>query len=321
MGEFCLTILIILKVPYTEIDWVAYMQEVAGVLGGELDYANLRGDTGPLVYPAGFVYLYAWLYSYTGAATDMSSSIGKGQWVFFWVYLATLACVLVLYVRAGKRLVPPLALVGLCLSKRVHSIFVLRLFNDGVAALLLYAAVLLFTCTTTTTTSRTTSAATTAHTSTATTTNAVTTNRWGWGCVVFSLAVGVKMNVLLFAPGLLLLLIQAHGGPSQLLGGGTFRCLCICAFVQLALAAPFLAHAPVSYLKGAFDLGRVFMVSRCEALSKRKRQMQPSLVGRFLNLLSLSFSLSHSQLFSLAPCLSLALSSSLTLRVPSTSGP
>ena len=33
----------------TEIDWVAYMQEVEGALNGTLDYSQLRGDTGPLV--------------------------------------------------------------------------------------------------------------------------------------------------------------------------------------------------------------------------------------------------------------------------------
>lgn len=32
---------------------MAYMQEVGGYLGGELDYMKLKGDTGPLVYPAG----------------------------------------------------------------------------------------------------------------------------------------------------------------------------------------------------------------------------------------------------------------------------
>lgn len=37
----------------TEIDWVAYMQEVEGVVNGTWDYTKLRGDTGPLVYPAG----------------------------------------------------------------------------------------------------------------------------------------------------------------------------------------------------------------------------------------------------------------------------
>ena len=33
----------------TEIDWVAYMQEVEGFLNGTWDYVELKGDTGPLV--------------------------------------------------------------------------------------------------------------------------------------------------------------------------------------------------------------------------------------------------------------------------------
>jgi hypothetical protein len=39
------------------------MSQVEGFLGGERDYRNLKGDTGPLVYPAGFLYIYsAFLY-------------------------------------------------------------------------------------------------------------------------------------------------------------------------------------------------------------------------------------------------------------------
>lgn len=39
------------------------MSQVKGFLGGERDYKNLKGDTGPLVYPAGFLYIYsAFLY-------------------------------------------------------------------------------------------------------------------------------------------------------------------------------------------------------------------------------------------------------------------
>ena len=58
----------------TEIDWCAYMQEVHGYLHGERDYMQLKGHTGPLVYPAAFVYAYAWLYKLTGTASE------TGRW-------------------------------------------------------------------------------------------------------------------------------------------------------------------------------------------------------------------------------------------------
>lgn len=51
-------LLSIFSLKDTEIDWIAYMQEVEGFLDGELNYFNLHGDTGPLVYPAAFVYIY-----------------------------------------------------------------------------------------------------------------------------------------------------------------------------------------------------------------------------------------------------------------------
>ena len=34
-------------------------EQVTGFLEGERDYGNLKGDTGPLVYPAGFLYIYS----------------------------------------------------------------------------------------------------------------------------------------------------------------------------------------------------------------------------------------------------------------------
>jgi ALG3 protein len=50
-AEVALGLLIIRKVAYTEIDWVAYMQEVEGYLGGERDYLKIRGDTGASCVP------------------------------------------------------------------------------------------------------------------------------------------------------------------------------------------------------------------------------------------------------------------------------
>uniref|UniRef100_A0A7N2KXN9 dolichyl-P-Man:Man5GlcNAc2-PP-dolichol alpha-1,3-mannosyltransferase n=1 Tax=Quercus lobata TaxID=97700 RepID=A0A7N2KXN9_QUELO len=42
------------------------MKQVTGFVGGERDYSNLKGDTGPLVYPAGFLYVYSAIQYVTG---------------------------------------------------------------------------------------------------------------------------------------------------------------------------------------------------------------------------------------------------------------
>lgn len=43
LAELALNILIVLKVKYTEIDWIAYMQECEGFINGTLDYSQLKG--------------------------------------------------------------------------------------------------------------------------------------------------------------------------------------------------------------------------------------------------------------------------------------
>jgi hypothetical protein len=56
------------------------MQEVEGVIvNGTTDYSLLKGDTGPLVYPAGFVWFYAGLYKITNAGRN----VRLGQFRFF----------------------------------------------------------------------------------------------------------------------------------------------------------------------------------------------------------------------------------------------
>nr|KAF6473117.1 ALG3 alpha-1,3- mannosyltransferase [Rousettus aegyptiacus] len=83
--------------------------------------------------------------------------------------------------------------------------------------------------------------------------NLLLAQRWGWGCCCFSLAVSVKMNVLLFAPGLLFLLLTQFGLR------GALPKLGICAVLQVVLGLPFLLENPVGYLSRSFDLGRQFL--------------------------------------------------------------
>ncbi|XP_028393797.1 dol-P-Man:Man(5)GlcNAc(2)-PP-Dol alpha-1,3-mannosyltransferase-like [Dendronephthya gigantea] len=218
IAELAVNLVVIWKIKYTEIDWEAYMQEVEGFLNGTYDYMKLEGATGPLVYPAGFVYIFSGLYH----ITEQGKNIRIAQYLFLALYLLTLVVVFAIYQKALK--VPPYAFFFMCCaSYRIHSIYVLRLFNDPVAMFFLYFATYLF-----------------------------IEQRWNWGCLFFSIAVSVKMNILLFAPGLLFLLLESHG----LLG--TLPKLTICAATQLFLATPFLITNPFGYVARSFNLGRQF---------------------------------------------------------------
>ncbi|XP_058200134.1 dol-P-Man:Man(5)GlcNAc(2)-PP-Dol alpha-1,3-mannosyltransferase isoform X1 [Rhododendron vialii] len=208
--------LIIAYVPYTKIDWDAYMSQVSGFLEGERDYRNLEGDTGPLVYPAGFLYIYSAIQFVTGG------QVYPAQILFGILYVLNLGIVLFIYVKTD--VLPWWALSLLCLSKRVHSIFVLRLFNDCFAMTLLHAAFCSFLY-----------------------------QKWHLGLVIFSGAVSVKMNVLLYAPPLLLLMLKAMDIA------GVFSALAGAALVQILLGLPFLLANPIAYLSRAFNLGRVFI--------------------------------------------------------------
>lgn len=92
--------------------------------------------------------------------------------LFAVLYLATQALVMMLYARSAA--VPPYLHLLLAASKRLHSIYVLRLFNDCWTMVIAYGAVWL-----------------------------LTQRRFTTAITVFSVAVSTKMNVLLFAPGVL----------------------------------------------------------------------------------------------------------------------
>lgn len=213
---------VIFTVPYTEIDWEAYMEEVNGFLSGEFDYRQLKGGTGPLVYPGGFVWLFSALYYLTAQGTLLAVAQG----VFLGVYILTWGLALRFYaeldlVRAGL-------LISLFTSRRIRSLYVLRLFNDCWAMLFVYVGMWYLA------------------------TNQRKLRRWLIGCAWYSLAVSVKMNIFLFAPGLLYAMLRC------LALWEVAACLTVCLLVQLAVAFPFLLVSPGGYLAKAFELSRVF---------------------------------------------------------------
>ncbi|CAG9782894.1 unnamed protein product [Diatraea saccharalis] len=218
LAELIINILVVERVPYTEIDWKAYMQECEGFLNGTLDYSKLRGDTGPLVYPAGFVYVYSIFYF----LTNQGENVKLAQYIFIGIYLLQLYFVLRIYIKTKK--VPPYVLVITILtSYRIHSIHILRLFNDPIAVLLLYASL-----------------------------NSFMDSKWYLGSIFYSLGVSVKMNILLYAPALFFFYLVNLGLKDTIVQ------LLICALIQLVLGLPFLISEPSAYIKGSFDLSRVF---------------------------------------------------------------
>ncbi|KAK5576305.1 hypothetical protein RB653_007446 [Dictyostelium firmibasis] len=241
--ELCINKIIIDYVKYTEIDWSTYVQQVEVFLKGIYDYTKIEGDTGPCVYPAGHLYVFSLLYNWT----ENGLNILKAQYIFAAIYILLTIIVFLIYGESIKESdkqqsktitknnnnnnnnniflkIPFYIIIFLCLSKRIHSIFALRMFNDCISMFLFYISLYL-----------------------------IIKGRWNLGCLFFSCSVSVKMNVLLYAPALLFLMLSTFGFWR------TIPKLMICGFVQVLLAIPFLLVNPQGYLLRAFEFSRQFL--------------------------------------------------------------
>lgn len=113
----------------------------------------------------------------------------------------------------------------MCLtSYRIHSIYILRLFNDPIAILAAYASFY-----------------------------ALLKKYHYLSAILFSFAIAIKMNILLFAPAYALVYLEDLGLVKSIKFG-------LVAFAtQVLLAAPFLWTNPLGYFERAFNFGRVFL--------------------------------------------------------------
>jgi alpha-1,3-mannosyltransferase len=112
----------------------------------------------------------------------------------------------------------------LILSKRLHSIFVLRLFNDCFAVFFLWIAIYMF-----------------------------QRRLWTIGSLAYSWGLGIKMSLLLPLPAIGVILFLARGVQAGL------KQALLMAQLQVIIAFPFLPANPIGYLSKAFEFSRQFL--------------------------------------------------------------
>ena len=109
------------------------------------------------------------------------------------------------------------------LSFKMHSTYLLRMFNDCVAILFMNICILL-----------------------------AIQHKWKTSVVIYSIALSIKMNILLYLPGLLLVV---NWNLNYL---ATIATVLFVVGFQLAIAIPFLLTNAKGYFQMAFDFSRVF---------------------------------------------------------------
>ncbi|CEF62316.1 Dol-P-Man:Man(5)GlcNAc(2)-PP-Dol alpha-1,3-mannosyltransferase [Strongyloides ratti] len=219
LSELLICFLILTFGKYTEIDWSTYIQQVKIYQSGEYNYTKISGDTGPCVYPAGFLRIFSLLSSLTNNGID----IFRGQQIFAALYL-----ILIFFVHKvfkSTRSLPPIALIIMTFSSyRVHSIFILRLFNDGIGTIFIYLFIYL-----------------------------LLNESYILSLLSFSMALSIKMNALLYLPVLgLILMDKFYFIPA-------IKYLFIIPGTILLLSYQFILSYPYDYFRQAFDFSRVFL--------------------------------------------------------------
>lgn len=112
----------------------------------------------------------------------------------------------------------------LILSKRLHSIFVLRCFNDCFAVFFLWIAIYAF-----------------------------QRRTWKIGSISYSWGLGIKMSLLLALPSVAIILFLARGVQASIRQG------LLMALLQVVIAFPFLPTNAMGYFSRAFEFSRQFL--------------------------------------------------------------
>ena len=193
------------------------MEQVEKFKDGELNYGKIEGKTGPIAYPAGFLYIFTLIKKIT------DGKIWPTQIFFGIVFLLNF---LIMQKIFEKSKIPFIYRLMVVFSKRIHSIYILRLFNDPIAMLFAHISILIMIS------------------------DKSRLMRFV-SSVMMSVAISVKMNVLLFLPGVLFLYRHSLWRLVEFAS--------IIGSIQFLFSLPFILQDYKSYIGRSFNFGKEFV--------------------------------------------------------------
>lgn len=226
------------------------------IIKGTRDYKEVKGDTGPLVYPAAHVYSLWILYLIAGGPNQRAF-----QWLFAIIHLITLYMVIKIYKRARVKNLWPFIL--LCFGRRIHSIYVLRMFNDCIAMMFLYGSIFcllpsIMPLSNTNSSNHSENEKKNDNEkkmkNTLKITNIKHDNWWTFGIILYAIGLGIKMNILLWLPAIALTVYSKTRSIVIILST-----LSLISLIQLILGYPFWQANWHSYWTRSFQFSRKFM--------------------------------------------------------------
>eukprot|EP00127_Corallochytrium_limacisporum_P005316 Clim_evm47s202 gene=Clim_evmTU47s202 len=212
--------------PADHVLWDKNMSQVVSVIGGEYNYERIGRDDSPIGYPAGHIYLF-WLLDYIGGGPE---NMFASQIFFALVSVATWWLIAQIHSEFFQETIDRKSQVQKGHAEAAHFLYLLaptarlllvtRCSPDGIAMLLVYAALYLY----------------------------AVKRQWIAGTVAYALSASIRSSALADAPALIIMLWRSLPERHALMHIG------IIAAIHLLLGWPFLVANPWAYLQQGYSM-------------------------------------------------------------------
>ena len=208
---------------FRDVDFTSYTEQSAQYLEGERDLSKILGKNGPWLYPALHIYLFALVYKLVG----VSENIKYAQIFMLLVHVVTCIFTVKIYSAAFGKKSKYKWLAAICwLGTKVIVNSVRIWYAESINVMFIYIGIYMF-----------------------------QKQSSLLGSLFISIAMGFKMSVLLYVPGVYYLVSKSHN-----IFIGTF-CIIVILLMQEAWALPFTANYGNEYRANAFKFDRNFSIN------------------------------------------------------------